>query len=291
MRRWFRSRPSGRAQTPSGNSAPAAPVFDWRSYDEVAEIYHRVHAPYTVQVASDLLAFAEVGAGARVLDVGTGTGTALEIVEERVGGGGVAIGVDPAPRMLVVGHRHRSGLRLAAAEAIDLPFGDATFDVAMAVFVLPYFAKLETGLFDVMRVVRPGGRLVASAWAEGEDDLHRTWRELIEHAVGREVLRSSVKDEVPWAERLADPGRFEEVLRAARLRPVRVERRRYRFAMSREDYVTAHEVEASGRFVRRMLGEAGWERFRERARATYAERFPEQIVDFREALLAVGTKP
>jgi ubiquinone/menaquinone biosynthesis C-methylase UbiE len=238
-----------------------------------------------------LLALAEIGSGARVLDVGTGTGTALTAAEEAVGPEGIAVGIDPAPRMLSVGRRARPSVRLAAAEAVDLPFREATFDVIMAVFVLPYFAKLETGLFDLVRVMKPGARLVASAWADDEDDLQRTWRELVEHAIGREVLRSGLEDEISWGERLADPRRFEETLRAAKLRPVRVERRRYRFTMPREDYVTAHEIEASGRFVRRMLGESSWKDFRERTRAAYAERFPEQIVDFREALLAVGTKP
>ena len=49
---------------------------DWRSYDGVAEVYERVHAPRFVAVARDLLALAGVSAGARVLDVGTGTGVA-----------------------------------------------------------------------------------------------------------------------------------------------------------------------------------------------------------------------
>ena len=39
---------------------------DWRSYDEVAEAYERVHAPRLAVVARDLVAFAEIGADANV---------------------------------------------------------------------------------------------------------------------------------------------------------------------------------------------------------------------------------
>ena len=46
----------------------------------------------------------------------------------------------------------------------------------------------------------------------------------------------------------------------------------------------------SGRFTRDMLGPEGWDRFMERARAVFAERFPERINDFRDVNLAVGTK-
>jgi hypothetical protein len=80
-------------------------------------------------------------------------------------------------------------------------------------------------------------------------------------------------------------------LRGAGLHPVSVERREYRFQISREEYIAGRETAASGRFVRDMLGEDGFRAFGERVRAAFAERFPEQLTDFRDVLLAVGTKP
>lgn len=272
--------------------APAPePAFDWRSYDDVAQEYERAHAPYTSRPVADLLALSEASPGDRVLDIGTGTAVALETVGPVVGGSGLAVGVDPAGEMLRVAGARRPGLRLAAAEALDLPFRDDTFDVALANFALPYFAKLDTAIYDIARVLKVGGRIAVSVYGAGEDDLNRTWRLLAQEALGVEVLRAGIRDEIPWAEKLSDPARLEAQLRDDGFRPVRVERRKYRFEISREDYVVGHEIEAIGRFVRRMLGPALWERFRERARATFAERFPEALVDFRDVLLAVGTKP
>jgi len=39
-----------------------------------------------------------------------------------------------------------------------------------------------------------------------------------------------------------------------------------------------------------MLGDGGWEAFRTRARARFAERFADPLNDFRDVILAIGTK-
>ena len=127
---------------------------DWRSYDDVAITYERVHAPRFAEPARDLLALAGVHAGQRVLDVGTGTGVAAEIAR---GLGVDAVGVDASPGMLEVAHAVHPELRLAAAEAIDLPFRDGSFDAVVGAFVLAHFARVDTALYDIVRVTRTGG--------------------------------------------------------------------------------------------------------------------------------------
>jgi ubiquinone/menaquinone biosynthesis C-methylase UbiE len=263
---------------------------DWRRYDTVAETYERVRAPVTAAVAADLVALAAPATGAKVLDVGSGTGVAADAAASAIPAG-LVVGADMSVEMLRVATRARPGLRLIAAEAIQLPFRDGTFDAVLANFVLHEFTRYDTALFDLIRVLRPGGTLAASVWRTEEDELSRTWRTLVEQTIGKEMLRSTLRDATPWAERFGDPARFEDTLRHSGLRPVRVERRSYRFTMTRDDYVEDQSTRALGRFVRGMLGEGGWTSFLERARSAFASGFGQNVEDSRDVLLAVGTKP
>lgn len=263
---------------------------DWRSYDDVAEIYARVHAPRFVEPARDLLTLLDPVPGSRLLDLGTGPGTLVALARDERALPDV-IGVDPSIGMLAVAHRALPDIPFAAATAIDLPFRDGTFDAVTANFVIAHFTKLETAMYDVLRVLRPGGRFGATAWGGGPDDLTSTWLELVREVVPPDVLSTAVDGAAPWRERLRDRGAFEEVLVDSGLRHVRVEEREYRFSFHLDEYVEGLSSWATGRFVRGMIGDQGWARLLERARATYAERFADPVNDFRRVWVGVGTKP
>jgi len=228
---------------------------DWRSYDDVAELYERVHAPRFIEPARDLLTMAEIGSGARVLDVGTGTGVAAEAARES---GATAVGIDPSLGMLRIAVRARPGTPFVAAEAIDLPFRDATFDVVIANFVLAHFTKPKTALYDLLRVTRTGGRVALSSWADAPDAFTNAWLELVYDVVPREMIEPSVADAIPNHERFRRRDAVEETLRDAGLAHVRTEPASYEWRYTRDDFVDGLEVWATGRFVRQMLGEAGW---------------------------------
>jgi ubiquinone/menaquinone biosynthesis C-methylase UbiE len=291
----FHRRPRGRDGTgstvpgaPSGNANAKPLSNDWRSYDSIAETYERIHGRRTEIVARDLVAAAGVVAGQRVLDVGTGTGVVAEAARAA---GATAVGVDASTAMLDVARRAHPALPVAAAEAIDLPFHDGTFDAVTAGFVLSHFHRVDTALFDLIRVLKPGGKLAVTSWGETEDEFQRTWRELVESVATHELLDEAVHKAMPSEERFRDPHRLEEALRDAGLRPVTVDHREYRFVMALDDYVDGRTTTTSGRFLRDMLGDEAWAGFLERARATFRDRFPDPLTDFREVNLAVATKP
>jgi ubiquinone/menaquinone biosynthesis C-methylase UbiE len=265
---------------------------DWRSYDGIAETYERINAPRLAQPAGDLVALAQPPHGGRVLDVGTGTGVAASAAAALLGPEGVAVGVDVSLGMLAQAARSRPSLRLAAGEAIDLPFRDATFDAVTANFVVSHFTKYQTALYDMIRVLKPGGRLALSSWADGDrDELQKTWLELVEGAVGQQMLLDVRAQALPWADRFADRMAIEETLLDAGLKHVRTERREYRFAYQLRDYVDGLGTWSTGRFLRSMLGPERWESFSRNAQRVFAARFSDPVNDFRDVWLAVGTKP
>jgi demethylmenaquinone methyltransferase/2-methoxy-6-polyprenyl-1,4-benzoquinol methylase len=100
------------------------------------------------------------------LDLATGTGDlALEL--SRIHPHRVVVGLDFALGMLRVARAKvdrsdaRRHVRLVAADALELPFGDRTFACVTSAFLLRNLADLGRGLAEMKRVTRPGGRVVA----------------------------------------------------------------------------------------------------------------------------------
>jgi ubiquinone/menaquinone biosynthesis C-methylase UbiE len=263
---------------------------DWRSYDSVADAYLRIHQPRMALAAKDLVDLAQVGTGARVLDVGTGTGVVARAAAEATGPTGRIVGVDTSMPMLQTAHPQGGGPRYAAATAIDLPFRNGAFEDVLLAFVLPHFTKYDTALFDLMRVLRIGGRMGVATWGKGEDDFSRAWRDVMWEFAEPEILRDSMSKAAPWEERFSDPERLKMALHDAGLRDILISKREYRFRISRDDYLTGRETSASGRFLHQMLGDALWPRLQARAREVFADRFPEEFNDFRDVNMAVGFK-
>lgn len=286
-----------RRRTPSGEGSRAPQRTpsgyhqeDWQSYDRVAEVYERVTAERTAQPAQDLVALAGVEPGQRVLDVGSGTGVAAVAAMERVGAEGLVVGVDPAPRMLALAVPKHPEVRYVVGEALDLPFRDAVFDSVIGNFVVAQFNRYETALYDILRTLRSGGTLALSNWAPSDDAFGAAWREVAEGLVGRELYRDAVRRASPWEAHFSDPGRFEEILKEAGLRQVRVVRRDYRFEMTLDSYLAGAETRLAARSLQRIMGETIWERFRERVREEFRKRFRDPIGDTRDVWFGLGTK-
>ncbi|HET8944164.1 MAG TPA: ubiquinone/menaquinone biosynthesis methyltransferase [Dehalococcoidia bacterium] len=99
--------------------------------------------------------------GVIALDLGTGTGDMT--IELRQRGASRVIGADFSRAMLGAASRKTEGTKdvsFVLADALSLPFPDATFDVLVNSFLLRNLANLPAGLAEMSRVLRPGGRLV-----------------------------------------------------------------------------------------------------------------------------------
>jgi len=93
----------------------------------------------------------------RVLEVGPGRGELAERMQRELGCDVVA--VDLSERMVAL--TRARGVAAVVGDVQDLPFGDASFDCALAAWVLYHVPDLDRGLSELARVLRSGGRLVA----------------------------------------------------------------------------------------------------------------------------------
>jgi demethylmenaquinone methyltransferase/2-methoxy-6-polyprenyl-1,4-benzoquinol methylase len=95
--------------------------------------------------------------GERVLDLAAGTGTSSVPFADA---GAVVVPCDLSLGMLAVGKRARPFLPFTAGDATRLPFADDAFDAVTISFGLRNVVDPEAGLREMLRVTRPGGRLV-----------------------------------------------------------------------------------------------------------------------------------
>lgn len=127
-----------------------------------AEIYDEFFVPALFeQWTAHVLEAAAVHADDRVLDVACGTGVLTRAAAAR---GGRATGLDVNPGMLTVARRHAAGIDWRQGRAEALPFEDGSFDAVLSQFGLMFFDDRAAALREMLRVLRPGGRLAIAVW-------------------------------------------------------------------------------------------------------------------------------
>jgi SAM-dependent methyltransferase len=147
------------------------------SFNVAAESYDRFMGVYSVQLAPALADFAGVEQGQRVLDVGSGPGALTAELVRRVGAERVAA-VDPSEPFVTAARERHPGVDVEQATAEDLPYGDDTFDVALAQLVVHFMTDPVAGVRELARVTRSGGVVAACVWdlAGGRAPLSPFWR-------------------------------------------------------------------------------------------------------------------
>ncbi len=139
--------------------------------------HERAYAAYKQRIG-ELLAPAAAG---RYLDVGAGTGAdALALASAF----GVAVAGVDASTTMVEEARRRGLVDAHVADAHALPFGDASFDGAWADRTFQHLLHPDVALAELIRVVKPGGRLVIA-----DPDYDTQVLELPDQELSRRVLR------------------------------------------------------------------------------------------------------
>ena len=194
------------------------------AWDAVAARFDEFATPETMRVAEEIVRRADVGPGTRLLDVAAGSG-ALAIPAARRGAQVTA--VDIAPTMIGRLRARARAERLSSLEGLvmdglALDLADDTFDVSVSLNGVSVFPDISGGLAEMVRVTRPGGRVVVGAFGP----LPRV--EFITFVMG--AAQAAVPgftplpaDPPPPPFQVADPGVFRERLARAGLAGVSVE--------------------------------------------------------------------
>lgn len=161
--------------------------------------------PHNEPLFEAVLDAAGVTDGTRLVDLGCGTGRALVLARDR---GATGTGVDATAPLLEVARQRLPGATLLLGELDELPLPDREADAVIGVNAFQFAAHPPTAIREAARLLAPGGRLVASLFAEPARSestvLHRALSPLM-----------PVREHVPYA--LSDPGVLESTLRDAGL--------------------------------------------------------------------------
>ena len=270
----------------------------WQSYDAVAGAYDQSWHPAFEPVARDLVDLVAPAPADAVLDVGTGTGVVAAAAATATPRPGLLVGVDPSLQMLRLARSHVP-LAAVGARSPGLPFPARAFDVVVAGLVVSHFPRYDEALDDMVRVLRPGGRLGVTAWGATDDapvddvdqrELTEIWTSTAARFVDVDRGEDDVETAIPGEAWFADPARLRAALVGTRLRSIEVHGGVYRRELSVEDALAGYDTSFWGRYLRHTLDDSEWWRFRDEVAAAASDVLPDPMTRVDQLLIGVGTK-
>lgn len=144
-------------------------------FDKIARDYDRMNHLMTAGLDRRWRKSAVQGLHGKVLDVACGTG---DMAEELLRQGCSVTGVDLSKEMMAIAEQKAPQAEYSLADVERLPFGDASFDAVTCAFGVRNFVHLEQGLHEMLRVLKPGGRMVILELATPDSSLIRPFYNL-----------------------------------------------------------------------------------------------------------------
>jgi len=200
---------------------------DWGVLGGGAEIYETVFVPALMgEWASRGVALANLRPGERVLDVASGTGALTRLAAKSAGPNGRVVGLDLSPDMLDVARTTAPEATAAPIEWREgdvgaLPFADDSFDAVFCAFGLMFFPDRIGALKEMVRVLRPDGRVTLMVWGSmskcpGQLAMKESWtRHFGADAAGLFDRQHSLGDPIAVRSLIDDAGFRETEVRPA----------------------------------------------------------------------------
>lgn len=164
---------------------------------------------------------ADLKQGDRVLDAATGTGEPGLTAAKQVGSGEV-VGTDVAEEMVRIAEENAKAQGITNFSAVtaatsDLPFEDNSFDAAISRFGVIFAPDVLADVKELVRVVKPGGRISAGAWAEPSKN---HWATIVPKIIQEVMHIPPPPIDAPGVFRCAQPDSLPTIMKEAGLREV-----------------------------------------------------------------------
>jgi len=202
------------------------------------------------------------------------------------------VAFDPSVGMLQI-LRKRCDTSIVAGALPNLPFPDRVFDAVAAAFVLTHVRDSTSAVVAMTRVLRPGGRLGVSSWAQSEASTPpgQTWQSVARRYVSDGELQAAITAALPLRDPFGTPAFLQAALTGAGLANVSVREISYSIEMTVPAFAELRQISTSGRFLRERLPPRQWVRFNEEALGALAEAYGGTVSFQMRANVAAGQKP
>jgi ubiquinone/menaquinone biosynthesis C-methylase UbiE len=153
-----------------------------------ATAYEDMMGRWSKRLASMFLEFAETGDADRILDVGCGTGSLVQVIFDRTKRTQI-IGIDPSQPSIDYSRVRFSDSRITfdCGSALKLPYPDASFAHSLSLLVFQFLSQPGIAANEMRRVTRPGGTVAACTWDRtGLEMSELFWQEAVRLDPGAE---------------------------------------------------------------------------------------------------------
>jgi len=146
-----------------------------------ATAYENMMGRWSKRLAPLFLDFAHIGDADRILDVGCGTGSLVQIISDRLKRAHI-VGIDPAQPSIDYSRARFSDSRITfdCGSALKLPYADVSFAHALSLLVFQFLTGPAVAASEMRRVTRPGGTVAACTWPRTGFDMNDIfWEECV----------------------------------------------------------------------------------------------------------------
>lgn len=119
--------------------------------------------------------------GQRVLEVGVGTGMSLKLYPKDVRVTGIDVSAEMLTKARERARRHRLAQveELVEMDAYNMRFPDASFDVAIAMYIVSVVDRPDRLVAEMKRVCKPGGRVIVVNHFQSRSKIMAAWHALV----------------------------------------------------------------------------------------------------------------
>lgn len=186
----------------------------WKNWDHF--VMH-----FLKPMGDEIIAEIKPKPGESILDIASGTGEPGLTIATLIGNGKVII-TDIADKMLDVAREHIAEHRITNAEtmvcdACELPFADNSFDAISCRMGFMFFPDMELAAKEMVRVLKPGGRISTSVWNVPE---RNPWVTIMMSIINRQLQIAAPPPGMPGMFRCAKPGLIADLFSSAGLHNV-----------------------------------------------------------------------